>query len=75
MNPDRYRDRMNATIRTYIREEYPEWADPENQRLDPFDLEGCDAAIHLAGENIASGRWTAVRKQRLVGSRLDSTEA
>ena len=25
-------------------------------------LDGIDAVVHLAGENIASGRWTAARK-------------
>jgi uncharacterized protein (TIGR01777 family) len=33
----------------------------------------CDAVVHLAGESVASGRWTAVRKRRLVASRVDST--
>ncbi len=36
-------------------------------------LDGCDAVVHLAGESIASGRWTASRKQRLVDSRILST--
>ena len=41
-------------------------------------LEGCDAVIHLAGENIASGRWTAARKAKILdsgrkGTRLLST--
>ncbi len=30
-----------------------------------------DAIVNLAGENIASGRWTAERKQRIRKSRLD----
>ena len=36
-------------------------------------LEGCDAVVHLAGEPVAAGRWTAARKQRLVASRVEST--
>jgi hypothetical protein len=32
-----------------------------------------EAAIHLSGENIASGRWTAARKARIRASRVDST--
>lgn len=32
-----------------------------------------DCVIHLAGENIASGRWTAQRKQQIRASRMDGT--
>ena len=31
-----------------------------------------DAVINLAGENIAAGRWTAVRRERIRSSRVDS---
>ncbi len=34
----------------------------------PFDI-----VIHLAGENVASGRWTAARKERILRSRVDGT--
>ena len=33
-------------------------------------LEGVDAVVNLAGENLAEGRWTAARKQVLVSSRI-----
>lgn len=36
-------------------------------------LDGTDAVIHLAGENMAAGRWTEDRKRRLVSSRVDAT--
>ena len=39
----------------------------------PDLLEGFDAVIHLAGENIASGRWTDSRKQRIRDSRVIGT--
>lgn len=36
-------------------------------------LDGADVVINLAGESIASGRWTAVRKRRIADSRLKAT--
>ncbi|MDD4788303.1 MAG: NAD-dependent epimerase/dehydratase family protein, partial [Pirellulales bacterium] len=47
--------------------------DPDSGRLDPADLEGADAVVHLGGESIASGRWTAQRRQRIRDSRVIST--
>ena len=38
-------------------------------------VDGADAVIHLAGESIAEGRWTALKKQRILDSRVHSTEA
>jgi uncharacterized protein (TIGR01777 family) len=34
----------------------------------------CDAIIHLAGENIASGRWTRKRKHAIRESRIHGTQ-
>ena len=36
-------------------------------------FDGIDAVVHLAGESIASGRWTAARKARIRDSRVDGT--
>ncbi|MFQ5878160.1 MAG: TIGR01777 family oxidoreductase [Acidobacteriota bacterium] len=47
--------------------------DPITGRIDAGRLEGADAVVHLAGENIASGRWTAARKERIRKSRIDGT--
>ncbi len=47
--------------------------DPERGRLDPRALEGIDAAINLAGENIGQ-RWTAEVKRRIRDSRVRGTE-
>ncbi len=38
-------------------------------------LDGADAVINLAGENIATVRWTAARKRVIVSSRVDATRA
>src|SRR5262245_12375326 len=42
---------------------------------DPKPVEGLDAVVHLAGENIAAGRWTEARKARLRDSRVQGTRA
>lgn len=38
-------------------------------------VDGAGAVVNLAGESIASGRWTAARKARIERSRLDATAA
>lgn len=48
--------------------------DPQAGIIDQSALEGIDAAIHLAGENIAGGRWTAARKERILSSRVRGTK-
>jgi uncharacterized protein (TIGR01777 family) len=47
--------------------------DPETGEIDVAALAGTDAAIHLAGENIGAGRWTAERKRRIRESRVKGT--
>lgn len=39
----------------------------------PKQLEGIDAVINLAGENVGGGRWTDARKQRIYESRINTT--
>jgi uncharacterized protein (TIGR01777 family) len=41
--------------------------------LDASSVEGFDAIVHLAGENIARGRWTAARKRQILESRTRGT--
>jgi uncharacterized protein (TIGR01777 family) len=48
------------------------WA-PERNELDVGALDGVEAVVHLAGENIAAGRWTRARKQAILGSRVGTT--
>jgi len=47
--------------------------DPIGGHIEAEKLEGLDALIHLAGENVAAGRWTAARKRRIRQSRLLGT--
>ena len=44
--------------------------DPVAGTIDRTRLNGLDAVIHLAGENIASGRWTPEKKATIRKSRL-----
>ena len=47
---------------------------PESVDGELESLNGCDAVVHLAGENIAEGRWSAAKKQRIRDSRVHSTQ-
>jgi uncharacterized protein len=47
--------------------------DPAAGILDKQALEGLDAVVHLAGESIAAGRWTAEKKRRILESRIKGT--
>jgi len=47
--------------------------DPATGSIDFPRDEKVDAIIHLAGENIAGGRWTEERKRRILESRRDGT--
>lgn len=48
--------------------------DSEKGVTDPAQLEGFDAVIHLAGENISDGRWTDEKKRRIRESRVKGTK-
>lgn len=47
--------------------------DIKNHEIDVAALEGIDAVIHLAGENIV-GRWTDSKKQAIRQSRVEGTK-
>lgn len=47
--------------------------DPAAGSVDHHGLEGVDAVVHLAGESIASSRWTDDQKARILDSRTRST--
>jgi uncharacterized protein (TIGR01777 family) len=46
---------------------------PERGELDAAALGEIQAVIHLAGENVAGGRWTTRRKTAILQSRVAST--
>src|ERR1700744_167457 len=53
-----------------------EWHPERPQSLlDPSPLEGCYAAVHLAGANLADHRWTPSYKRVILNSRVDTSRA
>lgn len=49
-----------------------EWR-PERGLAEPAVAQGLDALVHLAGESVAGGRWTAARRRRIRSSRAAAT--
>ncbi|GAB4236388.1 MAG: TIGR01777 family oxidoreductase [Deltaproteobacteria bacterium] len=47
--------------------------DPATGEIDAAGLDRLDAVVHLAGENVGSGRWTAARKTAIRDSRVNGT--
>jgi uncharacterized protein (TIGR01777 family) len=48
--------------------------DPQAGTIDTSALSDLDGVVHLAGENIAAGRWNDEKKARIRDSRVDGTE-
>jgi uncharacterized protein (TIGR01777 family) len=48
--------------------------DPVAGTIDPVNLVGADAVVHLAGRSIGAKRWSADEKRELVESRTKSTD-
>jgi uncharacterized protein len=63
--------RVSALVRRAPEPGQIRW-DPEAGLLDPEHLEGVQAVVHLAGENVGA-RWTAARKRRIRSSRVQGT--
>lgn len=47
--------------------------DPAKGHIHSHELEGFDAIINLAGENISSGRWNEKRKKAILESRINAS--
>ncbi len=47
--------------------------DPIAGRLDPADLEGVAAVVHLAGAGVGDHRWTPTYRRTLIDSRVQGT--
>src|SRR4029077_14227181 len=46
----------------------------EKGTIDTTKLAGIDAMVHLAGENIAAGRWTVSQQARIRDRRIKGTK-
>src|SRR5215471_8157931 len=57
-----------------VRLKRPEHWDLESRTVNASVFSGAGAVVHLAGENIAAGRWTAARKARIRDSRTIGTK-
>lgn len=47
--------------------------EPGSGWIRPGAFDGVDAVVHLAGESIGEGRWSAARRKELLDSRTDPT--
>ena len=50
-----------------------QWA-PTDGEMDATALEGMETVVHLAGESLGPGRWTAGKKARIRESRIQGTK-
>jgi hypothetical protein len=66
--------RVLRLLRSKPRPELDEvYWDPARDMVDTIALGRVDAVVHLAGESIAKGRWTAKKKARIRESRVIGT--
>lgn len=64
--------RVVAVVRAAGRPDTVRW-DPVAGTIDAGGLEGLDAVVHLAGQGIAAGPWTAKQRRRIHDSRQQGT--
>jgi uncharacterized protein len=69
-------ERAGVEVHRYSRAARPGFArwDPSSGRMDKPPLEGADAVVNLAGEDLSERRWTPARKRELFDSRVLSTQ-
>ncbi|HEY0065708.1 MAG TPA: TIGR01777 family oxidoreductase [Flavisolibacter sp.] len=65
---------MSRSVRTPSKNiSYAQW-DPARGQIDAEAVKKADYVVHLAGANVADGRWTEKRKAEIVDSRVKSGE-
>jgi NAD dependent epimerase/dehydratase family enzyme len=58
---------VDSRVHTYL------W-DVNKGEIDEHAVDGVDVIVHLAGANVADGRWTNDRKKEIIRSRTKSIE-
>ena len=65
-------DVIRLVRRVPVGDDEARW-DPDAGTIDAERLAGVTGVVHLAGENVASGRWNEARKTRIRDSRVRGT--
>lgn len=66
------RSPAGSTVKNAPVEGIARW-DPEGGWAHAEVVQGCSAVVHLAGENVGMGRWSEVKKARILESRERGT--
>lgn len=67
------RDKQKAKLTIPFPVESFEW-NPEKNFIEKNTFLDVDIVIHLAGDNIADGRWSEKKKARILNSRIEGTK-
>jgi len=65
---------IGSALTDFLKQEGHHLYSIPRHKLDKEKLEGLDAVINLAGENISAGRWNRAKKERIYDSRIQSTK-
>ena len=66
-------DEVIRLLRRSARADSPVW-DPENGEIDLAGVRDIAAVVHLAGDNLAEGRWNDRKKNSILNSRVKGTQ-
>jgi len=66
-------DEVVHLVRRPPRASHEIWWDPAMRTLDPRELSGVTAVVHLAGAGVGDHRWTTAYKHEILSSRVDGT--